>query len=246
MSRLTGRVALVTGAGRGIGREIALRLGAEQAHVVVHYSSSSAGANEVVTMIRNGGGQAVAYRADISKKVEIERLFEQIDRLLGRLDIVVNNAGVSGGGPLTQLDEDEIDAMLAINLRGPLLIAGEAAKRLSSGGRIINIGSSIGEFPIAGSGIYSATKVAIKAFTECWAKELAAKGVTVNTVMPGATSPGLIDQRPANVRKWFENASPFGRIGRAEEIAAVVAFLASPEASWISGAHILANGAANT
>jgi 3-oxoacyl-[acyl-carrier protein] reductase len=132
-----------------------------------------------------------------------------------------------------------------VNLRGPLFVASEAARRLGEGGRIINLGSSLGEFPIAGSGIYSATKVAIKSMTESWAKELGKKGVTVNTVIPGATAPGMMDSAPEGYRSLFENASPFGRIGKAEEIAAVVAFLASPEASWVSGAHILANGAAN-
>jgi 3-oxoacyl-[acyl-carrier protein] reductase len=136
--------------------------------------------------------------------------------------------------------------MLGINLRGPLYIASEAAKRLGKGGRIINIGSSLAEFPVAGSGVYSATKMALKSMTESWAKELGKKGITVNTVIPGATSPGMMDRAPEQYLKIFENASPFGRIGQAAEIASVVAFLASGEASWVSGAHILANGAANS
>lgn len=114
------------------------------------------------------------------------------------------------------------------------------------GGRIVNLSSSFGEFPLAGSGIYSATKVAIKSFTESWAKELGKQGVTVNTVIPGATAPGMMDNAPDGFRTFFENASPFGRIGKAGEIAEVVAFLASPQASWVSAAHILCNGAANT
>jgi 3-oxoacyl-[acyl-carrier protein] reductase len=153
---------------------------------------------------------------------------------------------VSSGGSLETLDEDQLEWMLGVNLRGPLFIASEAAKRLGEGGRVINLGSSLGEFPMAGSGIYSATKVAIKSLTESWAKELGKKGVTVNTVIPGATSPGMMGTAPDGFRSFFENASPFGRIGKAGEIAAVVAFLASPEASWVSGAHIMANGAANT
>jgi 3-oxoacyl-[acyl-carrier protein] reductase len=133
-----------------------------------------------------------------------------------------------------------------VNLRGPLFVASEAAKRLGEGGRIINLSSSLAEFPIAGDGIYSATKVAVKSFTESWSKALGAKGVTVNTVIPGATEPGMMDTAPQGYRAFFENASPFKRIGKAGEIAEVVAFLASPQASWVSGAHILANGAANT
>ena len=241
---LTGKVALVTGAGRGIGREIALRLAGDGASLVVHYGGSEAGAKETVAAIRSAGGEAVAYRADVARRAEVQALFAQIDEAPGRLDIVVNNAGVSGGGSLAELDEDQLERLLGVNLRGPPRRRRTAARRLGEGGRIINVSSSLGEFPIAGAGVYAATKVAIKSFTESWAKELGRKGVTVNTVIPGATSPGLMDSAPEGYRAFFENASPFKRIGRAGEIAAVVAFLASPQASWVSGAHILANGAA--
>jgi 3-oxoacyl-[acyl-carrier protein] reductase len=245
-SPLAGKVALVTGAGRGIGREIALRLARDGASLVVHYSSSEAGALDTVSEIRASGGQAVAYRASLVHRREVQALFAAIDETPGRLDIVVNSAGVSAGGSLAELNEDEFEWLLGVNLRGPLFVASEAAKRLGAGGRIINLGSSLAEFPMAGAGVYSATKAAIRSFTESWAKELGRKGVTVNTVIPGATAPGMMDTAPEGFRAFFENASPFGRIGTAGEIAAVVAFLASPEASWVSGAHILANGAANT
>jgi 3-oxoacyl-[acyl-carrier protein] reductase len=128
-----------------------------------------------------------------------------------------------------------------VNLRGPLFIASEAAKRLGDGGRIIYIGSSLAEFPIGGSGVYGA----LKSFSDSWAKDLGPEGVTVNTVISGATSPGMAKRTPEPYRAFYQNASPFRRIGRAEEIAAVVAFLASSQASWVSGAHIVANGAAN-
>lgn len=246
MNKLQGKVALVTGAGRGMGREIALRLAAEGASLVVHYASSSAGADEVVQTIRTNGGDAVAYQADIRSRDQVRNLFKQIDTNPGRIDIVVNSSGISAGGPLAALDDQQLEDLLGINLRGPLYIASEAATRLGEGGRIINIGSTMSEFPFPGSGIYSATKAALKSFTESWAKELGKQGVTVNTVIPGATSPGMADNTPEAYRSFFENASPFGRIGRADEIAAVVAFLASAEASWVSGTHILANGGANT
>jgi 3-oxoacyl-[acyl-carrier protein] reductase len=242
---LAGRVALVTGAGRGIGREIALELARKGATIVVHYAGSEAGARETAKRIESAGGEAIVYRADISVLAEVKALFAAIDRAPGRIDIVVNSAGVSGGGALADLDERQLEWMLGVNFRGPLFVASEAAKRLGEGGRLINLSSSLAEFPIAGSGIYSATKVAIKSFTESWAKELGKRGITVNTVIPGATSPGMMDSAPEGAREFFEKASPFGRIGTAAEIAAVVAFLASPEASWVSGAHILANGAAN-
>jgi 3-oxoacyl-[acyl-carrier protein] reductase len=242
---LAGKVALVTGSGRGIGREIALRLAKDGATIVVHYASSKAGADETVAAVEAMGGKAVAYQADIARRADVVALFEQVDRDPGRIDIIVNNSGVSAGGKLTDLDEAQVEWLLGINLRGPLYIASEAAKRLREGGRIINLGSTLAEFPIAGSGVYSATKSAIKSFTESWAKELGAQGVTVNTVIPGATSPGMAERTPEPYRSIYQNASPFKRIGRAEEIAAVVAFLASPEASWVSGTHIVANGAAN-
>ena len=242
---LAGKVALVTGAGRGMGQVIARRLAADGAHVVVHYASSREGADATVHAIEAEGGRAIAIGADIAHRAEVIALFEAIDRELGRLDIVVNSSGVSGGGKLAELDEAQLEWMLGINLRGPLFIASEAAKRLGEGGRLINIGSTLAEFPVGGSGIYGATKAALKSFTDSWAKELGKQGVTVNTVIPGATSPGMAERTPEPYRSFYTNASPFQRIGRAEEVAAVVAFLASPEASWVSGAHIVANGAAN-
>lgn len=242
---LAGKVALVTGAGRGIGREIALRLARDGAEIVVHYASSSAGAAQTVADIQAAGGKAVAYKADISRREEVAALFEAIDRDPGRIDIVVNNSGVSSGGSLADVTDEDIAYIFGINVFGPLYVASEAAKRLGEGGRIINFSSSIARFPLAGAGLYSAAKSAMESFTQSWAKELGAKGVTVNTVIPGAVSPGMSDATP-EYRSFFENASPFKRIGRADEIAAIVAFLASPEASWVSGTHILANGAAST
>ena len=242
---LAGKVALVTGAGRGIGREIALRLAADGASLVVHYSASAEAADEVVATIRAGGGTAIAVPANISVRTEVQALFRAIDSGPGHLDIVVNNAGVSAGTALTAFDEAQFEWLLGVNLKGPLYVAVEAAARLGDGGRIINISSTLAEFPIAGAGVYSATKLALKSFTESWARELGKRGITVNSVIPGATSPGMAERTPEPYRRFYENASPFGRIGRAEEVAAVVAFLASPQASWVSGAHILANGAAN-
>jgi 3-oxoacyl-[acyl-carrier protein] reductase len=244
--KLTGKVALVTGAGRGMGREIALRLAADGALLVAHYGHSRDGADEVVRTIIASGGTAIALHADLRRRADIVALFEQIDRAPGRIDILVNSAGISGGGSLLTVDSDELDAMLDINLRAPLYLASEAARRMPAGGRIVNIASTLAKFPVAGSGVYSATKAALQSLSESWAKELGAKGITVNTVIPGATSPGMMDSAPAQYHEHFAKASPFGRIGRADEIASVVAFLCSEDASWVSGAQILANGAANT
>lgn len=242
---LEGKVALVTGAGRGIGREIALHLARDGATVIAHYANSSAGAAQTVADIEAAGGKAVAYQADISKRAEVAAMFEAMDRDPGALDIVVNNSGVSTGGALADVRDEDIDYVFGINVFGPLYVASEAAKRLRDNGRIINFSSSIARFPLAGAGLYSAAKSAVESFTQSWAKELGARGITVNTIIPGAVSPGMSDASP-EYRGFFENASPFKRIGRAGEIAAVVAFLASEEASWVSGAEIVANGAANT
>jgi 3-oxoacyl-[acyl-carrier protein] reductase len=242
---LAGKVALVTGAGRGIGRIIALRLAADGATVIAHYAHSQAGAEQTVAEIAAAGGTAVAYQADIARRDEVRAMFEQIDANPGRLDIVVNNSGVSAGGPLADLRDEDVDMIFGINVFGPLYIASEAAKRLADNGRIINFSSSVAKYPLAGAGLYSAAKKAVESFTESWARELGARGITVNTVIPGATSPGMIDASP-EYTEFFANASPFKRIGQADEIANVVAFLASPQASWVTGGTILANGAANT
>ncbi len=242
---LTGKVALVTGAGRGIGREIALRLARDGAMIIAHYAHSKAGAEAVVAEIEAMGGAAVAYQADIASRAEVKAMFAQIDANPGRLDIVVNNSGVSAGGALADLKDEDVEAIVGINMLGPLYIASEAARRLADNGRIINFSSSVAKYPLAGAGLYSAAKKAVESFTESWARELGARGITVNTVVPGATSPGMMDSSP-EYRAFFEDASPFKRIGHASEIAEVVAFLASPAASWVTGGSILANGAANT
>ncbi|MDR2857629.1 MAG: SDR family oxidoreductase [Novosphingobium sp.] len=242
---LAGKVALVTGAGRGIGREIALRLARDGACIVAHYAHSKAGAEQTVAAIAAMGGKAVACRADIARRAEVRAMFDRIDADPGRLDIVVNNSGVSAGGSLADVTDEDIDQVFGINLFGPLYIASEAAKRLQDNGRIINFSSSVAKYPLAGAGLYSAAKKAVESFTESWARELGARGITVNTVIPGATSPGMIDGSP-EYTEFFAAASPFKRIGKAGEIAAVVAFLASPEASWVTAGNILANGAANT
>jgi 3-oxoacyl-[acyl-carrier protein] reductase len=243
--RLSGKVALVTGAGRGIGREIALRLASEGTDIIAHYASSKAGAEQTVADVEAMGRKAVAYQADIAKRPDVIALFAAIDADPGRIDIVVNNSGVSSSSTLADVTDEDIATIFGINCFGPLYIVSEAAKRLPSGGRVINFSSSVAKYPLAGAGLYSAAKKAIESFTESWARELGQREITVNTVIPGATSPGMMDGSP-EYRGFFESKTPAKRIGRAEEIAALVAFLASPEASWVSGTHILANGAADT
>jgi 3-oxoacyl-[acyl-carrier protein] reductase len=242
---LAGKIALITGAGRGIGRVIALRLAQDGASIVAHYAHSKAGAEQTVAEIEGMGGTAVAYQADIARRAEVKAMFARIDTNPGRLDIVVNNSGVSAGGSLAEVSDEDVETIFGINLLGPLYVASEAVTRLADNGRIINFSSSVAKYPLAGAGLYSAAKKGIESFTESWARELGARGITVNCVIPGATSPGMIDGSP-EYHDFFAGASPFKRIGQADEIAAVVAFLASPQASWVTGGTILANGAATT
>ena len=199
----------------------------------------------MVAEIVADGGEAIALQADIASRAEVRAMFRAIDANPGRLDIVVNNSGVSAGGKLADLKDEDVDLIFGVNLFGPLYVASEAASRLADNGRIINFSSTLARYPLGGSGLYSAAKKAVESFTESWARELGARGITVNTVIPGATSPGMADSSP-QYHDFFAQASPFKRIGRAEEVVNVVAFLASPQASWVSGAQILAKGAANT
>ncbi len=245
MTMLSGKVALVTGASRGIGKVVANRLATEGAALIVHYAKSRAGAEDVVQALRQMGRPAIAVQADLSRREEVRRMFQEIDLVHDRIDILINGAGVSGGTPLNALKDDKVEELLGINFLAPLYVASEACQRMGEGGRIVNFSSSIAQFPFPGSSVYAGAKAAVKTFTEVWAKELGPKGITVNTVIPGATSPGMAESAPQVYKDYFAKASPFGRIGRAEEVAEVVAFLCSPGASWVSGTHVLVNGAAN-
>lgn len=245
MKKLEGKVALVTGSGRGIGREIALRLAQDGASIIAHYSGSKDGAEAVVAQIVANGGTAVAYQADISERADIVRLFEQIDQNPGVLDIVINNSGIMTVKGFGELTEDVVQDIFGVNVFGPLYIVDEAIKRMRDGGRIINFSSSVAKYPLAGAGLYSAAKKAIESFTESWARALAPRNITVNAIIPGAVSPGMMDANPQYLPA-MEAASPFNRIGKASEIASIVSFLASEEGSWVTAGTILANGAANT
>lgn len=244
MSKLKGKVALVTGASKGIGAGIATELAAAGAAVVVNYAGDQAGAETVVNTIAAAGGRAVAIQADVASESDVSRLFEQA----GPVDIVVNNAGVYQTMPIVELTADEFSREINVNLLGPLLVIRESLKHLSpSGGSIINIGSGVSRSHPPGYAIYSASKAGLDAVTRVLAKELGPQKIRVNSVNPGATlsegtrAAGLYGVQSA-VETQLVAMTPLGRIGTPADIATVVLFLASDESGWLTGEVIFASG----
>lgn len=244
MAALNEKVAIVTGASRGIGAAIAHRLAQDGATVVINYARSAEQAKELVLAIEANGGKALALQADMSQVTDIRHLFQEAIAQLGHLDILVNNAGIANAAPVADVTEEQFDTVFAVNVRGVLFALQEAARHMNDGGRIINVSSSTTLYPAAGLAVYVSSKVAVKAFTEVLALELGGRGITVNSVVPGPTSPGMFDKRPIEEQQVAATSSPFNRIGTAEDIADVVAFLANEESRWVTGQHIVANGGA--
>jgi 3-oxoacyl-[acyl-carrier protein] reductase len=243
--RLANKVAIVTGASRGIGAAIARRLGADGAKVVINYAASAEQAERVASEIRYAGGQAVTAKADLSDPAQIPELFETARLAYGRLDILVNNAGTAIlSQPLEQVDIGQYATQFDLNVRGLILTTQAALAAIGDdGGRIINITSGITRSPSAGSSLYSATKAAVEMLTKCWAKELGSRGITVNAVAPGTTDTDLLrSSMTPELATMLVQATPLGRLGRPEDIADVVAFIASEESRWITGEIIGATG----
>ena len=243
--KLSGKVAVVTGASKGIGASIAKHLAAEGASVVVNYSSSKAGADKVVTEITAQGGKAVAVQADVAKKADIERLFAETKKAYGKLDVLVNNAGIYEFLPLEQVTEDHFHKQFNLNVLGLLLTTQEALKQFPATSSIINIGSVAGTSPAPNASVYSATKAAVNAVTQSLAKELGPRKIRVNTISPGMIetegvhSAGIAE---SDFRKMVEKQTPLGRIGQPDEIATVATFLASSDSGWITGEDFLVAG----
>lgn len=244
MSPLNGKVAIVTGAARSIGRAIAERLARDGAAVVINYRSRDAEAQEAVQAIEAVGGRALAVPGDLTDVAAIEELFRTAVRAFGRVDIVVANAGVTMRVPLQEITEADYDRLFGVNTRSTLFVLREAARHLSEGGRIVNISSSTTEFPSPGLGLYAASKAAAKVAVAVLAKELAPRGITVNSLVVGATDAGFLDDFAEEEKVTLKQLHPFGRLGTPEDAADAVAFLASRDARWISGQSVLANGAA--
>ncbi|MDY6899940.1 MAG: SDR family oxidoreductase [Cyanobacteriota bacterium] len=237
MSSLTGKVAIVTGASRGIGRAIAKRLARDGADVVVNYVSNAAKAQEVVSEIEANGQKALAVKADLGQIPEIRNLFKETISFFGKLDILVNNASFFPSPiPLTEVTEEDFDQVFAINAKGNFFSLQEAARHMKNGGRIVNFSSSVTVAGAEGYTHYSGTRAAIELFTKSAAKELGPRGITVNTVAPGPTDTELFRASfPEGKDAEIAKASPLGRIAQPEDIADIVAFIVSHDARWITG-----------
>ena len=241
--QFAGKIALVTGASRGIGRAIALRLAQDGAEVAVHYKGNEAAAREVASAIEGAGGRAAMLRADLSNSGDVRALWREFDNRFDGLDILVNNAGWAAFKPLETVSESEFDAIFNLNVRGLFFNTQEAARRLRDGGRIVNVSSGITRVNAGGGSVYSASKAAVEAFTRCWSAEMAPRQITVNTVSPGMTETDLLmDVTSPEVLETMVAQTPLGRLGQPADIADVVAFLCSDDARWLTAQNLLANG----
>lgn len=245
MADLIGKVAIVTGGSRGIGRGIAERLGRDGAYVVVNYSDSEQDANEVVDAISDAGGKSVSIQGDLSKVSDIQTLFSKTVDYFGKLDILVNNAGVSGAHEsIENITLEDYEKVFNLNVRGVLFSLKEAAKYMGKGGRIVNISSTTTLYPGTEMAVYASSKAAVKLLTQVMSQEMGDRDITVNTVTPGPTVPGMFGRLSPEYQQQAAASSPFDRLGTPQDIADVVSFLVSEEARWISGQEICANGGA--
>jgi 3-oxoacyl-[acyl-carrier protein] reductase len=237
--RLENKIALVTGASRGIGAAIAKRLAHEGAFVYVHFSVNAGKAEEVLAEIRSHGGSGQTIGFDITHLESSKNALQAIENL----DILVNNAGDAKFGPLEGVSVEEFDTLFALNTRGLFFLTQACLLKLRENGRIINVSSGITRVNAAGGSVYSATKSAVEAFTRSWAAELGPRGITVNTVSPGMTETDLLLEvtSPEELQR-FAAETPLGRLGQPTDIAEVVAFLCSDQARWITANNLLANG----
>ncbi|MBB4231863.1 SDR family oxidoreductase [Rhizobium mongolense] len=236
-------VALVTGASRGIGAAIAERLAKDGFTVVVNYSGNAAPAEELAQKIEQAGGRALTAKADVSDPEAVRRMFEAAQAAFGGIDVLVNNAGIMMLSSIADADDANFDRQVSVNLKGTFNTLREAGKRLRNGGRIINLSTSVVGVKLETYGVYAATKAAVEVLTAIMSKEMRGRNITVNAVAPGPTATDLFlngksDELVARMAKM----NPLERLGRPEDIAAAVSFLAGPDGSWINGQVLRANG----
>ncbi|WP_321888456.1 glucose 1-dehydrogenase [Paraburkholderia bannensis] len=245
MGKLSGKVAVVTGASKGIGAGIAKALAAEGASVVVNYASSKAGADEVVSAITSAGGKAVAVGGDVSKAADAQGIVDAAVETYGRLDILVNNSGVYEFAPIEEFTEEQYRRQFDINVLGVLLTTQAAVKHLGEGASIVNVSSVVSTITPAATAVYSGTKGAVDAISGALARELGPRKIRVNTINPGVVvtegthSAGVIG---SDFEAAAVSQTPLGRVGRPEDIASIAVFLASDDAKWLTGEHIVASG----
>jgi 3-oxoacyl-[acyl-carrier protein] reductase len=244
--KFEGKVAVVTGASKGIGAEIARRLAAEGAAVVVNYASSKSGADKVVADIAAKGGRAVAVKADVARSDDVKALFAEAKKAFGRLDVLVNNAGIYEFGPLEEVTPEHFHKQFDLNVLGLILSTQEAVRHFGpQGGSVVNISSVVATLAPPTAAVYSGTKAAVDAVTKSLAKELGPRGVRVNAVNPGMVETEGTHAQGITASEWrkqVEAQTPLGRIGRVDDIAPAVAFLASDDAKWITGETLYISG----
>lgn len=243
MTENQNRVAIVTGASKGIGAAIARRLASDGVSVVVNYSRDAGPAQQVVREIESGGGRAIAVAADIGSASGLPSLFDAAEKAFGGVDILVNNAGMMQLSPIAGVEEESFERQIAVNLGGVFRGMREGARRLRDGGRIISFSSSVVGLYQPGYGVYAATKAAVEAMTHILAKELGSRGITVNAVAPGPVETELfMTGKSDELVQTIAGMNPFKRLGQPDDIANVVSFLAGPDAAWVNGQIIRANG----
>lgn len=243
MSIIRKKTALVTGSSAGIGAAIAARLAAGGFHVIVNYANNDAAAAQVIRQIEAAGGSAIAAKADVSDAAAVRGLFDAADAASGGIDVLVNNAGIMKLAAIADSDEALFDRQVAINLWGTINTLREAAKRMPDGGKIVNFSSSVVGLKLENYGVYAGIKAAVETITAILAKELRGRSINVNAIAPGPTATQLfIKGKPQEVIEHMAKMAPMERLGTPEDIAKAVAFLVGPDAAWINGQTLRANG----
>lgn len=237
------KIALVTGASRGIGAAIAERLAADGFDVAVNYVGNAAAAVAVVAKLQERGVRAISVRGDVAKAADVRQLFQQTEDQLGKIDVLVNNAGILHNATLAAASDEDFDRQFAVNAKGSFNTMREAAARLQQGGRIVNFSSTLVAMNLPDYGVYTATKAAVESMTRVFANELRGRGISVNAVAPGPVATELfLDGKTDEQVAFFANMAPLQRLGQPDDIAKVVSFLAGPDGGWVNGQVLRANG----